>query len=192
MVDRAGINSLPISELLEMAAVRPDVKAEAAARRFLDLLPPRYAVAGAILFGSRARRDADRDSDADLAILLRGPPGDRADAAVAMAGLAFDVMLETGVLVDPLPLWEDEWNHPEGFGNPALIAAFGRHLVQPSLVDVDLGRILNQVERIRLLADYTGEPIGLEKAVWAVQRADALLDCIDGLLSGGRGGSTAE
>ena len=33
----------------------------------------------------------------------------------------FDVMLETGVLVDALPFWEDEWAHPERFGNPALI-----------------------------------------------------------------------
>jgi len=38
-----------------------------------------------------------------------------------MAGIAFDVMLETGVLIDPLPLWEDEWTHPERFSNPALI-----------------------------------------------------------------------
>jgi antitoxin ChpS len=53
-------------------------------------------------------------------------PGARADAAVAMAGIAFDVMLETGVLVDPIPLWEEEWNYPERFSNPALIANIRR------------------------------------------------------------------
>ncbi|WP_295439097.1 nucleotidyltransferase [uncultured Thiodictyon sp.] len=43
-----------------------------------------------------------------------------------MAGIAFDVMLETGVLVDPIPLWEEEWNYPERFSNPALIANIRR------------------------------------------------------------------
>ena len=38
-----------------------------------------------------------------------------------MAGIAFDVMLETGVLIDPRPLWEDELKRPETFSNPALI-----------------------------------------------------------------------
>ncbi|WP_370645097.1 nucleotidyltransferase [Mycetohabitans sp. B6] len=35
--------------------------------------------------------------------------------------MAFDVLLETGVLVEALPLWEDEMEHPELFSNPALI-----------------------------------------------------------------------
>ncbi|CBW76961.1 Nucleotidyltransferase (EC 2.7.7.-) (plasmid) [Mycetohabitans rhizoxinica HKI 454] len=41
--------------------------------------------------------------------------------ALDMAGIAFDVLLETGVLVEALPLWEDEMEHPELFSNPALI-----------------------------------------------------------------------
>ncbi|EGV19288.1 HEPN domain-containing protein [Thiocapsa marina] len=53
-----------------------------------------------------------------------------------------------------------------------LIASFGQHLVTTGQVDIELGRILNQVERIRLLADYTGEPIDIEKAIWAVDQAD--------------------
>ena len=43
-----------------------------------------------------------------------------------MAEIAFDVMLDTGVLVDPLPLWENEWIRPERFGNPALIETIKR------------------------------------------------------------------
>lgn len=35
-------------------------------------------------------------------------------------------MLETGVLSDPLPLWEDEWQHPEHFRNPSLIETIRR------------------------------------------------------------------
>jgi hypothetical protein len=38
-----------------------------------------------------------------------------------MAGIAFDVMMETGVLVEALPLWADELKRPEAFSNPGLI-----------------------------------------------------------------------
>ena len=38
-----------------------------------------------------------------------------------MAGVAFDVMLETGVLVSPLPIWEAEWADPGRFPNPELL-----------------------------------------------------------------------
>jgi hypothetical protein len=31
------------------------------------------------------------------------------------------VLLETGVHIQPLPLWEEEWEHPETFSNPRLI-----------------------------------------------------------------------
>ena len=98
-----------------------DSQTERTARLFLEQVNARYDVAGAVLFGSRARHTAGGDSDADIAVLLRGTPGLRTDAAMDMAGIAFDVMLETGVLVDPLPLWDDEWTHPERFSNPALI-----------------------------------------------------------------------
>lgn len=56
-----------------------------------------------------------------------------------------------------------------------LIGAFGKHLVKPGLASAELGRALNQVERIRLLADYTGEAIDAEKAVWAVDQAESFL-----------------
>jgi hypothetical protein len=41
--------------------------------------------------------------------------------AIAMAGIAFDVLLDTGVLVQALPLSREELAHPEQFSNPALI-----------------------------------------------------------------------
>ena len=56
-----------------------------------------------------------------------------------------------------------------------LIAAFGERLVKMGRVPADFGRSINQVERIRLLADYTGEGIDREKARWAVDQADAFL-----------------
>jgi len=56
-----------------------------------------------------------------------------------------------------------------------LIGAFGQHLIKPRLLEVDLGRLLNQVEKIRLMADYMGEEIDLDKGKWAVEKADFLV-----------------
>jgi len=38
-----------------------------------------------------------------------------------MADVAYDVLLETGVLIQPLPIWEEEWEHPEVFGKRDLL-----------------------------------------------------------------------
>ncbi|CAO4154855.1 Polymerase nucleotidyl transferase domain-containing protein [Methylorubrum thiocyanatum] len=97
-----------------------------AAGIFLKRLDGRYPVRAGILFGSRARASHNTDSDADLAVVLSGASGDRRSASRDMAGLAFDVLMETGVLVDPLPLWEDELERRVAFSNPALIDAIWR------------------------------------------------------------------
>lgn len=73
------------------------------------------------MFGSRARGTHRSDSDADLAVILKGEADRRYKVAGDMAEVAFDAMQETGVLVDPLPIWEDELVQPHSFGNPALI-----------------------------------------------------------------------
>lgn len=106
------------------AAIRSAI--ERAGRQFVARLGDRYQVTAALLYGSQARGDAGADSDADLAVLLAGPRGDRSAAALEMAGIAFDLMLEHGVLVDALPVWEEEWRHPEAFANPALLANIRR------------------------------------------------------------------
>ena len=98
-----------------------DAETERAVRVFLQKLAGRYSVQDAILYGSRARRDHRVDSDADLVVVLKGEKGDRSAATRDMASLAFDAMLETGVLVAPLPLWESELERPELFRNPALL-----------------------------------------------------------------------
>jgi predicted nucleotidyltransferase len=92
-----------------------DAETEHAARAFMQRVEGRYPVREGILFGSRARHAHGRDSDADIAVVLKGPHGDRTAAALDMAGIAFDVLLETGVLVEALPLWEDELKHPNRF-----------------------------------------------------------------------------
>jgi uncharacterized protein len=103
--------------------VRPaiDVDTAHATRAFIKRVEGRYPVRETILYGSRARNTHRADSDADLAVILSGPIGNRKAAAFDMAGIAFDVLLETGILVEALPLWEDELDHPERFSNPELI-----------------------------------------------------------------------
>lgn len=97
-----------------------DPATEQAARAFLHELKGKYPVVEGILYGSRARGDNQPDSDADIAVILRGERGDRAAASLDMAGIAFYVMLKTGVMVQALPLWEDELRQPETFSNPVL------------------------------------------------------------------------
>ena len=86
----------------------------------------KYPAIAGLVYGSRARGDHKPDSDADLAVILKGERGDRYKVSGDMAGIAFDVMMETGVLVSALPLWEAEFQQPERFSNPALIANIKR------------------------------------------------------------------
>jgi len=88
---------------------------------FREKLRDRYDVAQMIMFGSRARGDHGSDSDLDLAVVLNGRRGDFFDVKLDMAGIAFDVMMETGVLVQAFPVWDDDLAHPERFSNPGLI-----------------------------------------------------------------------
>jgi len=78
-------------------------------------------VQSAILFGSRARGSFRADSDADIAVVLAGPRGKFMTTKLEMADMAFDVMLDTGIRVEALPVWVEEWANPEAYRNPFLL-----------------------------------------------------------------------
>ena len=125
---RFNLSQSTISRLADKAAPLPlttrpalDAETERAARAFMQRLEGKYPAIEGLVFGSRARGDHKPDSDADLAVILKGERGDRYKVSGDMAGIAFDVMLETGILVQALPLWEGELRQPERFSNPALI-----------------------------------------------------------------------
>ena len=103
-----------------------DHNTEIAVRRFIDLVPVRFGVSSTILFGSRARGTHDQDSDADLAIILSGHTQSLMRTSLDLADIAFDVLLETGINITPIPVWLDEWEHPQTHSNPLLLANIAR------------------------------------------------------------------
>jgi predicted nucleotidyltransferase len=106
------------------------VETEKAVRAFIEKVASQYDLAGAILFGSRARKSHRPYSDADVAVLLRGRRSPFLDIKLAMADMAYDVLLETGVLIQPLPVWEDEWEYPESYTHAALLQNIQREGVR--------------------------------------------------------------
>jgi uncharacterized protein (UPF0332 family) len=89
-------------------------------------------------------------------------------AYYAMFDAAHGALLRSGAQVNPA----------ETKTHSGLIGAFGRHLVKTGRLPAELGRALNEVERVRLLADYTGDKIDLEKANWAVDQSAAFIVAI--------------
>jgi antitoxin ChpS len=103
-----------------------DPATSAAAGVFLKAVTARFPVTRALLFGSRARRNFGPESDADIAVILSGVPQSYARTKLSMADIAYDVLLETGVLIQPLPIWEDQWALPDTHCNPALLRTIAR------------------------------------------------------------------
>jgi len=78
-----------------------DKGTERTARAFILKVIGQYDYAGVMLFGSRARHTHRPDSDADIAVLLHGHTGKFVDVKLAMADIAYDVLLETGIRIQP-------------------------------------------------------------------------------------------
>ena len=43
------------------------------------------------------------------------------------------------------------------------------------MIDIELGKALNKVEDLRLIADYKGDAITIDDAKWAVEQAQIFL-----------------
>ena len=97
-----------------------------AVSEFRRRVAERFPVQRVVLFGSRARGSSRTDSDTDVAVLLRGVRGRFLDTKLEMVDIAYDVLLETGIHIQPLPIWESEWAHPESHANPRLLANIER------------------------------------------------------------------
>ncbi|HEY0834086.1 MAG TPA: nucleotidyltransferase domain-containing protein [Azospirillum sp.] len=76
-------------------------------RRFGDRLVAVY------LFGSRARGDHRPDSDADVAVFLRGDLPDPFDAEKAIVEDGYDLLLERGLYIQPWAFEERVLSNPD-------------------------------------------------------------------------------
>ena len=97
-----------------------------ATRAFAARVANEYPTERAILFGSRARGTAHDESDADVAVILKGAVGHFIQTKMAMNDIAYDILLDTGIRIQPLPVWEYEWAHPESYSNPHLLYNIAR------------------------------------------------------------------
>lgn len=67
------------------------------------------AVESVHLFGSRARGDHRPDSDVDVAVVYRDSTVPDWVRLRTLSGLAFDVLVDTGVHIQPHPVMLDQW-----------------------------------------------------------------------------------
>lgn len=59
-----------------------------------------------------------------------------------------------------------------------LIAAFSLHLVKTGRLPVELGKALNRAAEIRLVADYSGEEVTVEKAQWLIENSAVFIETV--------------
>jgi uncharacterized protein (UPF0332 family) len=59
-----------------------------------------------------------------------------------------------------------------------LISKFSLELVKSGQVSVELGKSLNKVEDLRLMADYKGDAVLKEDATWAVNQAEIFVEAL--------------
>jgi predicted nucleotidyltransferase len=102
-----------------------DPDTESAVRKFLALIPADLKIERAILYGSRARGEARPDSDADLALIVANGR-DNWKLVGDLAELAYFVFLDTGILIQPVPISLKNWVNPERFPRPGFLRNVAR------------------------------------------------------------------
>ena len=98
-----------------------------ATRTFAKRVAHAYPTQKAILFGSRARGTEHDESGADVAIILKGAVGPLIKTKMEMNDIAYDILWDTGICIQPLPIWEAEWVHPENYSNLYLLKNIARN-----------------------------------------------------------------
>jgi len=74
---------------------------------FKKLLLERFSLAKMVLFGSRARGDADPSSDMDVVVILNGPLNEKIKEEIS--DCAWQAGFEHGIVVVPVVFTRDEW-----------------------------------------------------------------------------------
>jgi predicted nucleotidyltransferase len=108
-----------------------DMAVNQAVREFVQAVRHLYGerLKGVYLFGSRARGDHTRESDADIAVVLANGAWDRWDERMRIADLEYDTIVATGAEPQGWPVSESEWLDPDRHRNPALVRAMRRDAI---------------------------------------------------------------
>lgn len=109
-----------------LATSSVDLATQAAVKQFAGLVARDYPLQQTILFGSRARGDSHDESDADVALILSGDNKPTTSTQMALSGLAYDVLLDTGVVIQAIPVWDKQWAAPNSHTNPRLLSNIAR------------------------------------------------------------------
>ena len=79
-----------------------------------------------VLFGSRARCDQRPDSDADVAVILANGDWRFWREKMILADLAYEALTENGLVIQPWPIGQSEWEAPSNHRNPNFVVAIKR------------------------------------------------------------------
>jgi predicted nucleotidyltransferase len=80
-----------------------------------------FDIQSAILYGSWARGDFHSESDVDILIVVSEKFSDVFSITLEMSDIAFDILIDYGVNISPLPVWIGQWEHPTLHANPDLL-----------------------------------------------------------------------
>jgi len=87
---------------------------KAVLKRFKELVVKKLPLHRMILFGSRARGDADPESDMDVLVILEDCTNDQAEDVVSEC--AWEAGFEQGIVVVPVTFTRKEWEEgPERY-----------------------------------------------------------------------------
>jgi hypothetical protein len=90
-----------------------------------------------LMFGSRARGDHRPDSDADIAVVLTDGDWEFWDEQMNLAGLAYDVLLDHGLFIQPWPVSASAWKTPASSPKQRFIETIrreARSLLEPAFL----------------------------------------------------------
>lgn len=116
---------------LEQPVMGNQLDLREAVLKFAELLSTEFDVVRLVLYGSRASCDYSAESDTNVAVLLCGEREGLeqfVEMKLALASLAYDILLDTTVRIRPYPVWEAEWLDPEGSRavDPSLLRCIAR------------------------------------------------------------------
>ena len=105
-----------------------DAAVERAVAAYAKAIRAQYGrrLKGIFLFGSRARGDHARDSDADIAVVLADDGWESWPETKKLTDIAYDIIVETGAGLEAWPVSEDAWHSPERYPDASLLKAMQR------------------------------------------------------------------